>query len=84
MPESYKPSLELDPFRELEAQRLRNILMSVQSDLSNATQSINNANTQLPSLLTGRAADALSDALQQQNVRLQNSLSAINTILRGV
>jgi len=80
----YKLGLGAEPFGEVDRQRKRSALNAVIIDLEDAIQSANNAKSQLPNLLSGESANALSAALERQASQLRSSLSAVNNILRGV
>lgn len=84
MSELYSFRLGPNQSNELNKGKLSNTLRAIESDLLNAIQNISNAKAQLPDFVAGETAEALSDVLQKQIAQLQNSLSTINTILKGV
>jgi hypothetical protein len=79
-----EPRSGLDSISELKSQRLRFSLNAIETELSCAIQYIKSAKKQIPNFVDGKVTDALSEALQKQETNLYDSMSTINTLMKGV
>ena len=84
MPGSYQQTEDLEYSDTAQREALRDGLYSIISDLETAIQDIRNAKAQMPSIATGAAASALSDALDKQISTLQSAISSLTQFMKGV
>lgn len=84
MPGSYQETEDLEYSDTAQRKALRDGLYPIISDLETAIQDIRNAKAQMPSMTTGAAKDALSDALDKQISTLQGTISSLTRFMKGV